>query len=69
MTFFDPTPPALHRCPLPAVRMQNGWRCQCGKAYIVEALGPRDTNQGEPPWQWRRAMQYDVAALSTEDDE
>lgn len=57
--FFDPTPPPEHTCVLPPARPSGGWRCDCGLAYVIEALGPHDTNPGELPYQWRRAPEHD----------
>lgn len=62
MTYFDPTEPPEHRCALPAISsMHKGWRCTCGKAYVVEMLPDRDVNPGELPYQWRRSPKHDEA--------
>lgn len=60
--FFDPVKPKEHRCPLPSSRTHNGWRCDCGKAYVVEHMGERDrgVDPTEPNWQWRRAPEHDA---------
>lgn len=61
MTFFDPNPPPEHRCVLPCTyAAKDGWRCECGKAYVRETLPARDVNPGESPWQWRRAPEHDT---------
>lgn len=59
--FFDPRPPKPHECkpPPPWSALNSGWRCECGKAYVREALSARDINEGEDPYQWRRAPEFD----------
>lgn len=59
--FFDPTPKTVHRCDLPPASgfARGGWRCECGKAFLLEALPDRDVNPGESPYQWRRASEHD----------
>lgn len=57
--FFDPVPTGEHRCFPPPYRTKNGWRCDCGRAYVFESLHPREVNQGELNWQWRRAPEHD----------
>jgi hypothetical protein len=62
VTFFDPPPKQPeHRCklPMPLMAHPNGWRCECGKAYVKELLPSRDINPGEFPHQWRRAPEHD----------
>lgn len=63
--FFDPTVPREHQCGVPPPQPSGGWRCDCGKAYIVENLGPRDINPGELPYQWRRAPAFDASRLAS----
>ena len=57
--FFDPHPPT-HRCQPPGYRTKDGWRCDCGKAFVFETLPERDVNPGELSWQWRRAPEHDT---------
>jgi hypothetical protein len=60
--FFDPSEPKEHHCPLPNpdhIFVQDGWRCDCGKAYVRRMLPERDVNPGESPWQWERSPQHD----------
>jgi hypothetical protein len=66
--FFDPTPKPEHRCVLPPPQPSGGWRCSCGKAYVIESLGPRDTNPGELPYQWRRSPEHDKQTALVERD-
>ncbi len=56
--FFNPNPPAPHHCNFPRYHLTQGWRCDCGKAYVVENFG-HDTNPGELSWGWKRAPQHD----------
>lgn len=62
MTFFDPTPKPEHRCAPPRHATQDGWACECGRAYVRETLPARDVNPGERPWQWRRSPEHDGSA-------
>lgn len=58
--YFDTRGPEAHRCTLPGTfGPYDGWRCDCGKAYVREMLPARDTNPGESPYQWRREARHD----------
>lgn len=61
--YFDPHSRSKHRCAVPSpssFREHDGWRCDCGEAYVIERLSPRDVNPGELPYQWRRSPEHDL---------
>lgn len=67
--YFDPVvPKPKHRCDLPLFQGSGGFRCECGKAYVVENLGEHDrgVDPNEPMRQWRRAPEYDVVNEPTQ---
>jgi hypothetical protein len=58
--YFDPREQEKHRCLMPGtIGPYEGWRCDCGKAYVLERLPDRDVNPGESPYQWRRSAKHD----------
>lgn len=62
MTFFDPPEQERHACKPPSLNWvtKDGWRCECGKAYIREQVNQHN----ETWWQWRRRPDFDISASS-----
>jgi hypothetical protein len=59
VTYFDPPEQERHACqpPSPNWAGKEGWRCECGKAYVREQV----SQHGETWWQWRRHPDLDAA--------
>jgi hypothetical protein len=65
--FFDPTGAAApHKCEKPDTRYTasgTGWRCECGKAYVLKTVDyGHDVQNGESPvgYRWERLPSMDA---------
>lgn len=65
MSFFDLKPPEDHKCELPNFYERGkGWRCDCGKAYVIDFYPVWDVQPGETNWHWIRSSEYDTEAVN-----
>jgi hypothetical protein len=56
--YFDPPAVDTHKCNRPDAdrfSLQNGWRCDCGSAWVREQV----SQHGETWWQWKRTPEFD----------